>query len=92
MTTDNRLPDQQRPRPSAIFELALSVGELKGMVGQALTYLGNYGEKIEEHEKRIVELETQERIRKSQIAVISTVVTVAVTAIGWVVQNIDRFI
>jgi hypothetical protein len=91
MITDNRMPDQQR-RPSAIFELALSVGELKGMVGQALTYLGDYGKKIEEHEKRIVELETQERIRKSQIAIISTVVTIGVTLIGWVIQNIDRFI
>jgi len=85
------MPDQPR-RPSAIFDLALQFGELKGMVSQALTYLGDYGKKLEEHEKRIVELETQERIRKSQIAIISTVVTIGVTLIGWVIQNIDRFI
>ncbi|WP_159953200.1 hypothetical protein [Rhizobium sp. 18065] len=90
MTIDNRTPDTQRPRPSAIFELALSVGELKGMVGQALTYLGDYGKKIEEHEKRIVELETQERIRKSQIALISALVTIVVSGLGWIIQNIDK--
>lgn len=85
---DNR-PTENRSRV-ALYDLALALGRVEGMVGQALTYLTDHGRRLDEHDKRITELETESKTRKAYIAGVAAVVATIVWVASYIFEHWDK--
>ncbi len=85
---DNR-PPETRSR-SSLYDLALGLGRVEGMVGQALTYLTDHSRRLDDHDKRITDIEKREYLQKGYIAAIAAIASLSATGVGWIVQNWDK--
>lgn len=82
-------PPEARSRV-ALYDLALALGRIEGMVGQALTNLTDHAKRLEEHDKRISALETENHTRKAYIAGMVAVATIIVWVASYIIEHMDK--
>ncbi|QIG74591.1 hypothetical protein EVC11_009 [Rhizobium phage RHph_I20] len=83
-------PPETRSRSAPLYDLAIGLGRIEGMVGQALTSLTDHSKRLDEHDKRLNEIEKHQYTQKGYIMAISAVAALIASAIGWLVEHWDK--
>lgn len=82
-------PPEARSRV-ALYDLALALGRIEGMVGQALHSLTNHERTLEEHGKRITALEAMASTQKAYILGAGAVVAAVWYAISFIIDHWEK--